>query len=64
MARLYGKPTKIIRHVHDTGQIEVDAQESLLINFWHTDASTAASADGTDINEGEDNNGIALPPGS
>lgn len=61
---LYGTPTKHIRHIHDTGQIELDAQERLLINFWHCDASRAASADGTDIDEGEDNDGIALPLGS
>lgn len=61
---LYGRPTKRVRHIHDTGQIEVDSQESLMINFWHTNTSTSASADGTDINEGEDNAGIALPLGS
>lgn len=64
MARLYGNPTKFIRHVHDTGQIELDAQEAVLLNFWHTDTSTSASADGTDVNEGEDNVGIPLPLGS
>lgn len=64
MVRLYGKPNKLIRHVHDTGNIQVDAQESVLINFWHTDTSVAASADGTDIDEGEDNEGIGLPLGS
>jgi hypothetical protein len=61
---LYGTPTKHIRHIHDTGQIEIDAQESLMVNFWHTDTSKAATADGTDVNEGEDNEGIALPLGS
>lgn len=64
MAKLYGSTPKYIRHIHDTGQIEVDAQESLLINFWHTDTSTSASADGTDTDHGENNNGIALPLGS
>lgn len=64
MARLYGNPTKLIRHIHDTGQISLNAQEFIMINFWHTDTSTAASADGTDTNHGEDNNGIALPLGS
>lgn len=64
MARLYGKGTKLIRHVHDTGQLEVDAQQAMMIPFWYTDTSTSASADGTDVNEGEDNQGIALPLGS
>lgn len=61
---IFGRPTKLIKHIHDTGQIELDSQESLLVNFWHTDASTSASVDGTNINEGEDNSGIALPLGS
>lgn len=64
MARLYGNPTKFIRHIHDTGQIELDAQESLMVPFWYTDTSVSASADGTDTDHGENNDGIPLPLGS
>lgn len=64
MARFYSRPTKFIRHVKDTGQIEVDAQESLLVPFWFADSSVSAQADGTDNDHGEDNDGIELPLGS
>ena len=48
MNRLYGKPTKFVRHVPDTAQYVIEPQRAMHIPFWYCDNDITAVADGDD----------------
>lgn len=46
--RLYGKPTKFVRHVPDVAQYVIEPQRAMHIPFWYCDADETAKNDGDD----------------
>lgn len=60
MVRLYGKPTKFIRHVSEETQ-SIDAGEIRCFNFWRCADNATSRSDGQDI---EHTQGVEMPQGS
>lgn len=58
MARLYGKPTKFIRHVTDQDYV-IEPQRAMLIPFWYCATDATTRVDGADLN-----NEFKMPLGS
>lgn len=53
---LYGKPTKLVRHV-DENEFTLEPERMYVHKFWKYDSSTTARTDGQDL---ENNNNIPL----
>lgn len=57
MSRFYGKPTKFIRHVNDTGYT-IGPQRAQIIPLWYYSNGATSRTDGADLSE------LTMPLGS